>query len=98
MRKQYGVEIFGGLAFAVVFLALGFIGITEKSLTTGDPRTGIIHTASGHHAVGLGLAFFALGLASLGYLLRYTAFQRVYWFVLAVIWLGVALIYGPNGS
>nr|WP_320049981.1 hypothetical protein [uncultured Desulfuromonas sp.] len=95
MKKQYGVEIFGGLTFAIVFLALGVIGITEKSLTTGDPRTGIIHTASGHHAVGLGLAFCALGLASLGYLLRYSALQRLYWFFLAAIWLGVALIYGP---
>ncbi len=93
MKKLCGIEIFGSVAFAIVFLNLSYIALDKKAITTGDPRTGIIHTATSNNAVMLGLAFLSLGLASLAYLVRYTKYQRVYWILLATLWLGITLRY-----
>lgn len=92
-KKLYGIEIFGSVAFAIVFLALSYIALTEKTLTTGDPKTGIIHTATGNNAVLLGLTFFALGLAALAYLVRYTKYRLIYWLFLSAVWLGGTIWY-----
>ncbi|WP_321533142.1 hypothetical protein [uncultured Desulfuromonas sp.] len=93
MKKLLGVEIFGGLAFAIGFVSLSYVALSEKAITTGDPRTGIIHTATGNNAVMLGFAFLALGLASLAYLVRYSRYQFIYWILLAALWLGITLWY-----
>ncbi len=93
MKKLLGVEIFGGVAFAIVFVSLSYVALTEKAITTGDPRTGMLHTATGNNAVMLGIAFLALGLASLAYLVRYSRYQFIYWILLAMVWLGITLWY-----
>ena len=91
MKKLYGVEIFGGVAFAIVFLTLSYIALSDKTITTGDPRTGVIHAATGNNAAMPGLVFFALGLASPAYLVRYSRYQFMYWILSVALWLGVAV-------
>jgi hypothetical protein len=95
MKKIIAIEVFGSLAFAIVFSVLGYIALSEGTITTGDPRTGVIHTASGNNAIMLGLFFLALGFSAVAYLLRYTKYQIVYWTVLAVCWAGLAINYRP---
>ena len=65
-----------------------YIGLTEQELTTGGPRTGIIHPVTGNNAVFPGFGFLAIGLAALAYLLRFKKYCFIYWLLLTVFWTG----------
>ncbi len=90
--KPIAVEVFGGIAFFVVFSVLGYVAVTEQSISIGSARFGSsVGYASGQHAIWLGLSLFALAFAAVAYLLRYTKYRLLHWAFLILVWLGLVL-------
>jgi hypothetical protein len=79
-------------AFVVVFGSLGWIAISERSISTGT-RAGISHK-EGLNAVVSGFFYLGVAVAALGVLAYRNRFRRLIWLALAVVWLtGVAIYF-----
>ncbi len=90
--KPLVVEVFGGVAFFVVFSVLGYVAVTEQSISIGSARFGSsVGHASGQPAIWLGLSLFAVAFTAIAYLLRYTKYKPLYWAFLFLAWLGLVL-------
>lgn len=90
--KPLAVELFGGIAFFVVFSVLGYIAITEQSISIGSPRFGSsVGYASGQRAIWVGLSLIAAAFTAVAYLLRYAKYKALYWAFLFSVWLGLVL-------
>jgi hypothetical protein len=82
---------FAIIVAALVCLALGYVGITERQLTTGS-RTGI-HSAHGLSAVVEGWLFIGGALAIAGVFAGASRFKRLIWAALALVWTIAVAIY-----
>lgn len=90
--KPLAVEVFGGIAFFVVFSVLRYVAVTEQSISIGSARFGSsVAYASGRHAFWLGLSLFAVAFTAVAYLLRYAKYRLLYWAFLFFAWLGLVL-------
>ena len=76
---------------ALICTALGYMGISERQLTTGS-RTGI-HTAYDLLAVVEGWFFIAAALAILGVFASASRFKRLIWAALASGWTVAVAVY-----
>lgn len=80
---------FAVAAFVLVFGSLGWIAITEQSISTAT-RTGTSHK-EGPAAVLAGFFYLGVAVAALGTLAYRNRFKRLIWLGLAIAWmLGVA--------
>jgi hypothetical protein len=79
------------LCVALACAALGYLGISERQLTTGS-RIGI-HSAYGLSAVVEGWLFIAGALACGGIFASRSRFKRLVWAALALTWIAGFAIY-----
>ncbi|RTZ66744.1 MAG: hypothetical protein DSZ29_02375 [Aquificaceae bacterium] len=86
-NKLLWVEKFASIAGFIIFASLAFIALTEKEISTGSPKSNVIIHSTGFNAIFMGFFFLGATFACLGYLLKYTAFYRVYFLVAFIIWL-----------
>jgi hypothetical protein len=85
------VAWFLAIIFTIVLGHLGYLAITERSITTGG--RGGIHHAEGTSAVVLGFGFIGFALASLGSLAIFNRFRNLIWLFLSLLWLSSITIY-----
>jgi hypothetical protein len=84
------------LGFAIacaglICAVLGFLGISERELTTGS-RVGI-HHASGLNAVIEGWLFLAGAFACVGVFASASRFKHLIWMALGLAWVAAAAVY-----
>lgn len=92
-RRLGGVEIFGCVAFFLVFLVLGFLALSEQAISMGGAKHGTITYAEGAKAVMLGFSFVAGAFGAAAYGLRYAKYKVAYWTILAVSWCAIVVWY-----
>ena len=81
-------ELVGGILTVLVLSCLGFIALTEKSISLGS-RFGGVTQHTGNNAVWCGLFLIAFSLLVLGYLTRFTRHKVLYWGLLSAVCLGL---------
>lgn len=93
IKRLSGVELFGCVAFFLVFLVLGLFALSEQAISIGGAKHGTITYAEGARAVVLGLSFVAGAFGAAAYGLRYTKYKAAYWAILFVSWCGIVVGY-----
>jgi hypothetical protein len=85
------IEWIGSILWTIFWGTLGYIAISERSITLGG-RLGISHT-QGLAAVLLGFLLLGASLIGVGWLLRLHPFERLLKMLLFVGWLCSAIVY-----
>lgn len=91
--KLSAVEAFGCAAFFLIFMVLGIVALSERSISFGGGRYGTIGHAEGGKAIFVGFSFLAGAFGAVAYGLQYTKYRAVYWAILFLGWCGVVFWY-----